>query len=693
MHIHKFWLTIPLLGAALSFPVCAQVPTITVATTINPGVPLSVTGTASATLSIFSQKAGVACSDAGFFDLGNPLSIQEGTGTPGPSIKLTGSVQSITLSTPAQAGDTLCLRAFNGSSSPGYAPITVVSPAMKIAFVAKPVAGSNAISIQGDPNAKVGVLQLPASYVPNPKSDNCSQADIPNGQLLAIGLQNPTTNSIVLVDNKPLTVPLNKPLQVGIQLCLVAQETAVGGGVTYDFSPFATVQAAATSTQRPSINGTLESGANFKTISVYGVDGASIEVFAFDLTDQTNNSVDCETLIKNRTKPGTIGTQLQIAPGGTSSSPSNSVTLGKTGSPYSITLNNALNAYTQICLQQTVTPASGTSTVQQSQYPTPVNDSNNPYPRMRTFYTAGVLINNQYNSNGSGSSSSSSSSSSSAGTAYLDFGMAFLPWIESTKRVGFNTSISGRFSAIPVAAPSASSSSSSNNGTLNILSSQESARVLGSAYVPLPNTNVFSGNYAFFTAPLIKAGFTTLLNPSATSTNSSGTAAANFAPVYWQYSSGLRVGYRQYPIANKDSKDQPTPRTIAQVDITIGKYSNLQSYVCGTQSTTVTSATAPANTSCYTTVTAPNPSSTPPTLGTYTLYAQDRTNLYRMEVEGFFLFPGTPFVVGIDANLPQSALAPRNLDILNKAPGNVAVYFGVSGSLTSLFNKIAGASQ
>ncbi len=49
--------------------------------------------------------------------------------------------------------------------------------------------GLNAISIQGDANARVGVLELPASYKPNPKSDSCSANDLSNGQWLAIGLE------------------------------------------------------------------------------------------------------------------------------------------------------------------------------------------------------------------------------------------------------------------------------------------------------------------------------------------------------------------------------------------------------------------------------------------------------------------------------------------------------------------------
>jgi hypothetical protein len=141
------------------------------------------------------------------------------------------------------------------------------------------------------------------------------------------------------------------------------------------------------------------------------------------------------------------------------------------------------------------------------------------------------------------------------------------------------------------------------------------------------------------------------------------------------------MGYRQYPAGAN-----ATPRTVTQVDITIGKFSNLQSFVCDSKKTSGTSTTEPTGTTCFTPQTA--------NAGPYTL-DQSRTNLYRLEVEGFFVFPGSPFILGVDANLPQSALAPKNLDIPTKAGGNVTIYFGVSGNLATLFKnlKLSGSGQ
>jgi len=661
-------------------PPAAASPTQTIdfGSPISSGNTVAIKGTKS-TVSIYKVGAtDTACGSGGYAAIGSLLDLKpaSGTGTTKQFEFDSNNPQPLTLVADVNNGDNLCLVAVVGDGQFFYSPKPALvgskaAPPPKINFDGIPATLSTSVSVKGGAAKDlVAIYAFAANYKPKSSlvsatSDKyCAPIDLPNAtDKLASG--------VALTGPDSQAITLQRAISAGEQLCILDQPSS--GDPEYSY--FATVKDPAT-TAHPDFTGKLWSGD--KSIIINGTSGDQVSVYAFD----SSENEECETLLK-----AYKGTLLPIAGNGSNSTSTNSTQLSSTSPPpYTISLVSPLQAGIKLCLKQT--DSKGRSPQYSSLLQ--VNDFNNPYPRVRTFYTAGVMINNQYTSNSSGSSSGASSSSSggaSTGAAYLDFGMAFLPRVETTDLPGFNTSISGRFSAIPVAAPSASSSSSSNNGTLNILSSQESARILGSAFLPVPRwKNVFQGNYAFFTAPLIKAGFTTLLNPSATSTSSSGTAAANFAPVYWQYSSGLRAGYRQYPTANKDAKDQPTPRTIAQVDITIGKYSNLQSYICNPNVSSGTSTTLPTNTVCFI---APSGSST-----TYTL-DQSRVNLYRMEVEGFFLFPGTPFVVGFDANLPQSALAPRNLDILNKAPGNVAVYFGVSGSLTSLFNslKLAGSSQ
>jgi hypothetical protein len=64
-----------------------------------------------------------------------------------------------------------------------------------------------------------------------------------------------------------------------------------------------------------------------------------------------------------------------------------------------------------------------------------------------------------------------------------------------------------------------------------------------------------------------------------------------------------------------------------------------------------------------------------------------------MEFEGFFRFPNWPFVLGLDANLTQAALSPGNLDIMNKPGGSVAIYFGITGNVSTLGSLFGGKSQ
>lgn len=666
-------------------------PTIDFSAPVNAGTTFKITGSkGTVSASVYLLPAGaVGCSLAQTLDpKATELSLVPDTAKPettAPQVSVDPSTgPSITLAAPVSAGTALCLAAYSVSDpeTPIYsqlAPVSAAAPAPSIGFGGTLLTDGDTIAVAGTSGHNITVYVFAPKYTPLSKSKDangaslCIQADVQSGpQKLAFknaGAGAPLTSAAL---TSALTaLQLENPLTSGSSLC-IADTTAAklsSFGVVQDPKAATVVAAAA-----PEFAGTPSTGST--SIVVSGTLGDVISVYQLDSTA----SGDCGTLLKTSSP---VLVQINT---GTAATPalSNSTTLSGTP-PFTVNLANPPASSTQLCLKQT--DAKGAS----PQYSAlmKVSDANNPYPFVRTFYTAGAMINNQNGANGS-----------SSGAEYLDLGLTFTlpPESRSGHRPGLNTSISGRFSAIPVAAPSSSTPAgssgtpASNPGTLNILSSQESARVLGSVSFPFRTWRTQDSIDGFFTAPLLKAGFDTLLNPSATaSTGASGSATVNtatFAPVYWEYSSGLRMGYRQYPSGN-----DATPRTVTQVDITIGKYSNLQSLVCGTQSTTVTS--APTNTSCYKTVVAANPSATPPVVGQYTLFAQNRTNLYRLEVGGFFLFPGTPFVLGIDANLPQSALAPKNLDIQNKAGGNVAIYFGVSGNLTTLFKnlKLAGSPQ
>jgi hypothetical protein len=240
-----------MLGLALTGPACglAQASRATIHFTgnVNPGATFRVTATpADASLSVYSPAdAGVSCDDAGFPDLGDPLQIVGPTGVTAPSISSTGKEQSITLSAPVKVGDRLCLRV-TGTPN-GFGSTTVISPIeIRISFASQPVGGSKSISVIGDDKATVAVYQFPAAYASQPKSEYCSAADYPNGQVIALGSKDPTTHSIKLNGSMPFTIPLNKPLVAATQLCLYAVETASKAPAvpTPYYSPFATVAAA-----------------------------------------------------------------------------------------------------------------------------------------------------------------------------------------------------------------------------------------------------------------------------------------------------------------------------------------------------------------------------------------------------------------------------------------------------------------
>ncbi len=113
----------------------------------------------------------------------------------------------------------------------------------------------------------------------------------------------------------------------------------------------------------------------------------------------------------------------------------------------------------------------------------------------------------------------------------------------------------------------------------------------------------------------------------------------------------------------------------------------MQSLVCNPNVIVSTPTAQPTNTLCYTPQTTGAPS--------YNLEQQSRITLLRPEVDGFINLGNSNFVLGLDANLPQSVDAPKHLDVQNKAGGSVIIYFGYSGSLTGLFNslKLSGSSQ
>lgn len=680
---------------------------------VNPGTTINLTGSqGSFTILVYKAIPGAAACDVqsvpNLSGIALPL-VPDANAPNATAPEVTGIDPSVThqikLASALNAGDRICMVAF-ASNAPGVpinsASLQVVTGAPAapgVALVGPPITGDQTILLQGKPGDKVSAYVFPSSYVPLSTTKNAAGADLCTVQdVLAaaqqLAFQNPpsgdTASLLTLTANAATAqaAPLVSPLTSGELICIEDTTTKV-------FSYFATVKDAAPATPtaafaEPPVGGT-------STVLVHGPSGVNVSVYQFDAGHQpaSANETSCQQDIL---QPGAKFQILAInATSGTGSSNTATLSSPDSAGNTSLTLANPLVPGWQLCLEEipaatssTSSSSTSTSTTTATTSPTysgfvTVTDPNT-FPKGRAYYTAGVMVTNENGSNGS-----------SATAEYLDFGFLFAEKSENPilrgHRPGFNSFVDGLFSDLPVAASSSSTSSTASSGTLNILSTQESARVQGGIFVPIPTLYTTDKSSSYFVAPLAKAAFETLLNPAATSsTGTSGTTTstvATFAPVYGYYAAGVRFGLRKY------SRDMDiAPQTLFQGDITIGKYSNLQSFVCGQANSTETpTATPPTNTSCYTT-TVPT-GGTPVTGSPYYLEAQNRRVLPRMEFEGFFHFPNSPFVLGLDANLDQAALAPRNLDILNKPGGNVSIFFGVSGNLLSLFKSLSltGAGQ
>lgn len=339
--------------------------------------------------------------------------------------------------------------------------------------------------------------------------------------------------------------------------------------------------------------------------------------------------------------------------------------------------------------------------------PVPVGITITDYGRVQAIFTGGAMINNQQ----------SSANSSTAGE-FLDVEWDF-SWIRAgsrpcpsscTKTVGkksvpintkghrlapgFNTFFDGRLSPTPVATTtsttttttttaSGSMPSTSTATNLNLLTSQQGLRVLIGSYIPFRFSSWNGRTQAFTVGPVAKASFDTILNPSVssgstpTTTSSSGgttttmisQTAGNFSSVYSSWVVGGRIEWDQFPASSDEA-----PRTWMQLDVTMGKYSNLPSYEC-VATAKGTAPPAGAATACTAGSNFPNIS---------------RVLVPRLDIAGFAKFPNYPFVLGFDANLAQYGIPTGlpHIDYLNKPGNDIRLYFGLTLDLASAWSKL-----
>jgi len=273
---------------------------------------------------------------------------------------------------------------------------------------------------------------------------------------------------------------------------------------------------------------------------------------------------------------------------------------------------------------------------------------------------------------------------------------------------GVSTYFEARLTAIPVAQVSTSttSTSGSTSGTggftlsANQLTSAQTARLGVGVYLPFLVTrwDYHNAPNALFLAPLGKVGFDTVTGASQqTVILSNGTLGTmNLENVYNFFAFGGRIGHYQMTRSTRRA-----PEINSYLDIVVGPYSNLESYIChrtpatggnGSPYVGIPGYTPPTN-NANQTCTADYPdyfSGNPPvsTPGAVWAPVDSRKRLYRLDLEGMLKIPNTPLYVGFNANLAQKSLGATHLNHGYAAPDDLRFLFGTRFDVGAALTKL-----
>lgn len=271
-------------------------------------------------------------------------------------------------------------------------------------------------------------------------------------------------------------------------------------------------------------------------------------------------------------------------------------------------------------------------------------------------------------------------------------------WHSLRRIPGNNSFFEGRLTSIPVstaattitpAANSSGSAASSSSGT-STPSTSASPTLLTSQKVFRVETGIFfywvithgSGDHpqGLFIGPLSKAGFDTVTG-AGTSSNvilpGGSVGSLDFQTAYKFYAYGARLG-------NMSLSQSPgrAPLIEHYLDITVGRYSNLQSYIC--HHVPAGQSHAQPGSSCTTDY--------PAIFRSTSDVIDSRKQLYRLDFEGLVRIPvpatAIPFYIGFNANIAQHTWQAEYLDHGYAPPDDIRILFGTRidiGSLLSSF--------
>jgi len=230
-------------------------------------------------------------------------------------------------------------------------------------------------------------------------------------------------------------------------------------------------------------------------------------------------------------------------------------------------------------------------------------------------------------------------------------------------------------SGAPGASGSSGATGSTGTALGSFLQSQKAGTLQVGTYIPIitGEWNRGSTNYAFFVAPLGKAGFTTLTDqqagPATTSAAANTTTTIPFrGQFYTSYSYGARLGlFQTYKNSNGDWDTSTAPQMVSYVDITTGKFGNFEAFRDLTIETTGASSTSGADQFL-------------------------RFRPWRYSFEGLLKVPPSPFVIGFNANIGRGATPAANVNgVLHpytQPRDDLRFLFGAQFDFTKLLKSI-----
>lgn len=257
-------------------------------------------------------------------------------------------------------------------------------------------------------------------------------------------------------------------------------------------------------------------------------------------------------------------------------------------------------------------------------------------------------------------------------------------WHSSPLLPGNDSFFEGRFTAIPVSTAAATvttTNSASTSTTPTLLSSQKVFRVETGVYLPWVLVHG-QGDHpqGLFIGPLAKAGFDTVTG-AGTATNvilpGGAVGTLNFQTAYKFYAYGARLG-------NMSLSQSPNRAPLLEhyLDITVGRYSNLQSYICHYAKDPLQ--VAQPGSSCF--------ADYPNIFKSLSDVADSRKQLYRIDLEGLVRVPvpatAIPFYIGFNANIAQHTWQAENVDHGYAPPDDIRILFGTKIDIGTLLSSL-----